>query len=78
MFDNYGHVERATLKVPDHYTTNPQAEVLLLSGATADDITGVYFQRLATYQQYRVQYPDLPCYLNGGFYDGRSDYVHWK
>jgi hypothetical protein len=78
MFGDYGHIERATLKIPDHYTTNPQAEVLLLDGATVDDIKGVYFQRSATHQQYRALYPDIPCHLNGGFFDGRSDYVHWK
>lgn len=78
MFCDYGHIERVTLEIPDHYTTNPQAEVLLLDGATVDDIKGVYFQRSATQQQYRAQYPGLPCYLNGGLFDGRSDYVHWK
>ena len=56
----------------------PQAEVLLLDGATVDDIKGVYFQRLATYKEHKAQYPDLQCYLNGGFFDGRSDYAHWK
>lgn len=78
MFSDYGHIERGTLNIPDHYTTNPQAEVLLLDGATVDDIKGVYFERSATYQQYRAQYPELPCHLNGGFFDGRCDYVHWQ
>lgn len=78
MFSDYGHIERAMLKIPDHYTTNPQAEVLLLDGATVSDIRGVYFERSTTHQQYKAQVPDLPCYLNGGFFNGRSDYAHWK
>lgn len=78
MFGDYGRIERATLKIPDHYTTNPQAEVLLLDGATVDDIKGVYFQRSTTREQYDAQYSDLQCHLNGGFFDGRSDYAQWK
>lgn len=78
MFGDYGNIKRATLKIPDHYTTNPQAEVLLLDGASADDITGVYFQKATTCLQYREQYSDLRCHLNGGFFDGRSDYEHWR
>ncbi len=78
MFSDFGHVQRATLNIPDHYTTNPQAEVLLLDGATVDDIKGVYFERFSTYTEYKAKYPDLLCYLNGGFFDGRSDYAHWK
>lgn len=78
MFGDYGRIERATLKIPDHYATNPQAEVLLLDGAKADDIKGVYFQRSNTYGQFTAQYPHVACHLNGGYFDGRSDYVHWR
>ena len=78
MFGDYGEIERTTLNIPDHYTTNPQAEVLLLDGATIDDITGVYFQKLATCQQYKTQYLDWPFHYDGGFFDGRSDYARWR
>lgn len=78
MFGDYQQVERAILKIPDHYTTNPQAEVLLLDGAASSDITGVYFQTNARYVEFKAQYPDLRCHLNGGFFNGRSDYAHWK
>ncbi len=78
MFCDYGDIKRTTLNIPDHYTTNPQAEVLLLDGATIDDITGVYFQKLATCQQYKTQYLDWPFHYDGGFFDGRSDYARWR
>jgi len=78
MFGDYGHIKRPSLNIPDHYTTNPQAEVLLLDGAPIDNITGVYFQRSATHQQCSAQFPDLPCHLKGGYFEGRNDYVHWK
>ena len=78
MFGDYRDIERKSLNIPDHYTTNPQAEVLLLDGAAVDDITGIYFERSATQKQYTALYPDRPCHLNGGFFDGRSDSAHWK
>jgi|JI9StandDraft_2_1071091.scaffolds.fasta_scaffold196250_2 hypothetical protein len=78
MFSDYGNIKRTTLGIPDNYTTNPQAEVLLLDGATVDDITGVYFQTLVTYQKYKAQYLDLKCSYRGRFFDGRSDYLHWR
>ncbi len=78
MFDNYNAIERASLQIPDYYTTNPQAEILLLDGATVDDISCVYFQRGATYHQYSAQYPNRKFQLNGGFFDARRDYQHWK
>ena len=78
MFDDYGAIKRTSLNIPDHYTTNPQAEVLLLDGATVEDITGVYFQKLATFQQYKTQYPGRPFHYDGGFFNGRSDYARWK
>jgi len=78
MFADYGHKERASLKIPDHYTTNPQAEVLLLEGAAVEDIKGVYFQRSVTHKKFEAEYPALTCILNGGFFDGRSDHAHWK
>jgi ssDNA thymidine ADP-ribosyltransferase, DarT len=78
MFSDYGDIKRATLGIPHHYTTNPQAEVLLLDGATMDDITGVYFEQEATLQIYKAAYPDRPLYLNGGFFVWRSDFEHWK
>jgi len=78
LFDDYGTKARSSLGIPDHYTTNPQAEVLLLDGSTPEDIKTVYFQRSATMTMFREKYKDLPCHLDGGYFSGRSDYKHWK
>ena len=78
MFGDYGAIKREVLAIPDHYPTNPQAEVLLLEGAEVDDITGVYFQRSVTQKQYAGQYDWLQCHLNGGYFDGRSDWNSWR
>ena len=78
MFGDYGIIKREDLAIPDHYPTNPQAEVLLLDGASVDDITGVYFQRSVTQRQYAGTHDWVPCHLNGGFFNGRSDWKSWK
>lgn len=78
MFTNYEGKERSTLNIPDHYPTNPQAEVLLLDGTTPADIKGIYFQRSDTMKTFEAAYNGPPCHLNGGYFDGRSDYQHWK
>lgn len=79
MFADYGNVRREALKIPDHYTTNPQAEVLLLDGATADDEGKcVYFERWATQKKFLEEFPGLPCRVNGGYFNGRHDHAHWK
>jgi hypothetical protein len=78
MFGDYAAVQRQSLKIPDHYTTNPQAEVLLLDGAAADDGNCVYFERWQTQKQFLAEYPGLQCKVNGGYFNGRHDYAHWK
>jgi hypothetical protein len=78
MFGDYGTIKREVLAIPNHYPTNPQAEVLLLDGAEVDNIMGVYFQRSVTQKRYASQYASLPCHLNGGYFDGRSDWNSWK
>jgi hypothetical protein len=78
MFTDFGDKKRVSLKIPDHYTTNPQAEVLLLEGAEVEDIKGVYFQRAVTQKKFEADYSSVACLLNGGYFDGRSDCAHWK
>lgn len=78
MFEDYGVTKRGVLDIPDHYPTNPQAEVLLLDGAQVGDIECVHFQRPGTQRQYAGQYDWLPCQPNDGYFDGRSDWKSWK
>jgi hypothetical protein len=78
MFGDYGTTLRASLNLPDHYTTNPQAEVLLMQGANAASIKKVYFEYHSDLLTYQAKYPQLPTQLNGGMFDGRFDHAHWK
>lgn len=79
MFADYGDVQRDSLNIPDYYTTNPQAEVLLLDGATLDeDAKCVYFERSATQNEFLKEFSGLSCRLNGGYFNGRHDHAHWK
>lgn len=78
MFEDFGEKKRADLNIPDHYTTNPQAEVLLLEGAPMKYIGGVVVPTQAIKIAVETQCPSLQIKLNGGYYDGRRDYEHWR
>lgn len=78
LFDDYETKARSGLRIPGHYTTNPQAEVLLFDGATPEDIKGVYFQERVTMKTFQDAHNGLQFHLNGGYFDGRSDYQHWR
>ena len=78
MFADYKHVKRATLNIPDRYTTNPQAEVLLLEGASIEDCKNIYFELRADLKTYMAEFPNLRGQIEGGYFDGRHDYAHWK
>ncbi len=77
MFDDYGSIKRKDLGIPDYFPTNPQAEVLLLDGASADDIEGIYFRSQVQKRLYDSLY-EHPCYLNNGYFNARSDWNFWK
>lgn len=78
MFEDFGTKPRADLKIPNHYTTNPQAEVLLLDGAPRRYIVGVVVPTQAIRAKLEAAYPGLQPKLNGGYFGWRSDYEHWK
>lgn len=68
MFGDYGDIKRTTLNIPDHYTTNPQAEVLLLDGATVDDITGCLFPKVSHMSAIQNPVPRLAIPLRWWFF----------
>lgn len=78
MFEDFEHTERAKLKIPDHYSTNPQAEVLVMNGVPVEYIKGVVFKSRILRDKYTAEYPELKTYLNGDYWYGRSDNKHWK
>jgi len=83
--DHEGMPSRATLNIPDNYTTNPQAEVLVLEPIEKELIVDILVDSkeriknadnlLSTIRPFRDKYK----FLHGKHYfDARKDYAHWK
>lgn len=83
--DHEGMPTRAALKIPDHYTTNPQAEILVL-----DPIEPSYIVDLIIDAKERVknmgailtlarEHNGTPKFLHGkALFHARADYAHWR
>jgi ssDNA thymidine ADP-ribosyltransferase, DarT len=78
LFDDFGSKPRANLEIPDRYTTNRQAEVLLMDGAPKKYIRGLVAPTSAIQTRLAERFPGVPVKLNGGFFNGRSDFEHWR
>ena len=79
MFNDFGEKVRPSLKIPDHYPTNPQAEVLVFDPIEPAYIFAVALQQsepLATYSQ---KYGNAYRFVHGpSFFLPRTDYAAWK
>lgn len=86
MFSDHSNMpDRSTLGIPDHYTTNPQAEVLVL-----EPIEPRYVMDVVVDDRNRVNdiqalghliesYGERATFLHAKEYFGaRSDYAHWR
>lgn len=78
MFGDYGKKKRDELGIPAHFTTNPQAEVLVMDGVPRQLIRAVAFYDQSTTAHYARKYPNLDCRTLPGFWAGRIDWPHWK
>jgi len=79
MFDDFGEKVRATLKIPDHYPTNPQAEVLAFDPIEPAHIFGVALQRPELVAIYSQRYGNTHRFVHGpSFFQPRTDYAAWK
>lgn len=78
MYADWGDKTRAVLGIPNHYPTNPQAEVLMLKGVPKKYILGVLVLNTAKQQELQLKYPGLVVRANAGYFRYRQDYAHWK
>ena len=78
MFEDFEHKERTKLGIPDNYSTNPQAEVLVMNGVPVEYIKSVVFKSQILRDRYAAKYPELKTSLNRDYWYGRSDNKHWK
>lgn len=64
-------------KLPIYYTTNPQAEVLVMEDIEVDYIKKIYFDNKNPEFPYR-QYPKFKFAKNKDLFYGRYDYENWR
>jgi hypothetical protein len=84
MFGNLPDKSRKYLGIPDDYTTDPQAEILVLEPIPVKYIKSVdFFDEhtsnlwLATNEDYN-KIPGLKFYYSDRFFKPRDDYSYWK
>lgn len=85
MFADYPGKARSELNIPNNYTTNPQAEVLLLEGVPLKYIFGLVFNTANLAAEYKAKYEGKPplhthikTYHFSSYFQPRKDYEHWK
>ena len=78
MYADWEGKNRQTLRIPDNYPTNPQAEVLMLNGVPRQFIYAVVVLNSAKKQELEARYPGLDVRVNAGYFRGRLDWAHWR
>jgi hypothetical protein len=78
MFGDYGSIQRQALGIPLHYPTNPQAEVLALSGVPRKYIMGVAVLNTAMQQQVQADHPGVDVRVLWQYFRYRQDFATWK
>ena len=80
FLDRDSFPRRSETGIPDHYTTNPQAELLVLGGIDRKWIQKIVFlnnREIADYKPY-AENIDLESDDNYGFFNPRVDYKFWQ
>jgi hypothetical protein len=70
--------ERVKLRIPDGFTTNPQAEVLMLQGVPRSYIFGLVASSVAQEARLQAKYPGLKIFMKPVLFKYRSDWEYWK
>ena len=80
LFADYYGVSRSKPGVPDHYTTNPQAEVLVFEPIPTRYIKAVHFSDGAAIKPWKKGYDEAfwcKFIVNQQYFRARSDYEFW-
>ncbi|MCE6951543.1 DUF4433 domain-containing protein [Cereibacter sphaeroides] len=81
MFGDIGCIRRADLGLPNHFTTDPQAEVLVFDDIEASYIFAVIAQSAKQRDAVFQAYPHLGeknIVVYAPFFSYRPDYEHWR
>lgn len=72
-----GVYNRKETGIPDRYTTNPQAEVLIPDKIESKYILGVFFEDYKTYNKYKNKLPKELIRVQGKPFGPRMDHKEW-
>jgi hypothetical protein len=71
-------VSRSSCKIPDNYSTNPQAEVLAFSRIPLSYVAAVYFQDENARSKFLPRDKVLTVGVKPDYFDARCDWQLWK
>lgn len=80
MFSNIGIINRETLNIPDNYTTDPQAEVLIEGHIEVKYIDEIIFKSYEDYNNFinnNQLKSNIKFKVNSRYFSARSDYNYW-
>lgn len=78
MYADWPTKPRAELNIPNHYPTNPQAEVLALQGVPRQYIFGIVTLNDAVSQTLQAKYAGVAVLTKAQYFRYRKDFAHWK
>lgn len=74
--ENYNN--RQELKIPEHYTTDPQAEVIFLENIEKNHLIGFAVDNQNLYKKLTSYFPNENFKLKSELFSWRRDFSHWK
>lgn len=80
LFEDFDNIKRQDLQIPDYYTTDPQAEVLVFDKIHTEDFLKVHFHSWTQMNKYKEAYPIFENLfdINKNYFRPRQDYQHWQ
>jgi len=78
MYADWPTKPRAELNIPNHYPTNPQAEVLALQGVPRQYVLGIITLNETVRQSLIAKYPGVDVRAITQYFRYRGDFAHWK
>lgn len=78
MYADVPGKERVKLGIAESFTTNPQAEVLMLQGVPRNYIFGLVASSVAQETRLKAKYPGLQIFMKPVYFSYRSDWAYWK
>jgi len=85
LFSDSENIKRSILEIPNHYTTNPQSEILTFSKIPMQSLREVHFFNDYKFNQWFLQNADFALSMDKNiwhtgltYFSPRCDYIHWK